>query len=76
MTLENIQKKEEVQAIIDRLERKLRKHAYQTIVKEQEDLLQEVKLKIVEKAYEMLDEKPVGFFEFVEKEILKEEIVL
>lgn len=76
MTLENIQKKEEVQAIIDRLERKLNKHAFQTIAREQEDLLQDVKLKIVEKAYVMLDEEPLGFFEFIEKEILKEEIVL
>lgn len=76
MTVEINQKKEEIQAIIDRLENKLRKNTFQTIAREQEDLLQDVKLKIVEKAYVMLDEEPMGFFEFIEKEILKEEIVL
>ncbi|WP_349346904.1 hypothetical protein [Priestia megaterium] len=75
MSVENTQKQQEVQAIIDQLEFKILKHAQQTIFKNREELMQEVKVLIVEKAYEMLDDEPMGFFEFIEKEILKEEIV-
>ncbi|MGF9893507.1 hypothetical protein ABEX78_33330 [Priestia megaterium] len=75
MSVENIQKQQEIQAIIDQLEFKMLKHAQQTIFKNREELMQEVKAVIVEKAFKMLDEEPIGFFKFIEKEILKEELV-
>lgn len=76
MSVENIQKQAEVQAIIDQLELKILKHVQQTIYKEREDLMQELKMVIVEKAYKMLDEEPPGFFEFIEREIFKKEVII
>ena len=75
MKMTDIQKKEEIQTVLNCLELKMAKHVGNTILREREDVLQDVKVKIIEKAYEMFDEEPMGFFEFIEKEILKEEIV-
>jgi len=76
MKMSESQKKEEIQAVFNHLELKLAKHVGNTILRDREDVLQDVKAKIIEKAYEMFDEEPLGFFEFIEKEILKEELVL
>jgi len=76
MSVENVQKQQEIQGIIDELEFCILKHAQQTIFKNREELTQEVKALIVEKATVMLDEEPMGFFEFIEKNILKEEVII
>jgi len=76
MSMTNIEKQEAIQAALNLLEANLAKHVANTILRDREDVLQDVKAKIIEKAYEMFDEEPMGFFDFIEKEVLKEEIVL
>ncbi|WP_456364489.1 hypothetical protein [Priestia aryabhattai] len=52
------------------------KHTQQTVFKNREELTQEIKALMVEKATVMLDEEPMGFFEYIEKNVLKEEIII
>ncbi|WP_456364975.1 hypothetical protein C1N73_34385 (plasmid) [Priestia aryabhattai] len=76
MKMSESQKKEAMQAVFKQLELKLAKHVGNTMLRDREDVLQDVNAKIIEKAYAIFDEEPLGFFEYIEKEILKEELVL
>lgn len=58
-------RKKEIEFIIDQLELKIKKHVKETIWNEQEDLSQEMKVKIIEKADDLLDEDVPGFFEYL-----------
>lgn len=51
--------------ILESLENKIRKHVKETVLDEQDDLEQVIKIKIIEKADIMLDEDVPGFIEFV-----------
>ncbi|WP_336866962.1 hypothetical protein [Peribacillus frigoritolerans] len=51
--------------ILESLELKIRKHVKETVLDERDDLAQELKIKIIEKADIMLDEDVPGFIEFV-----------
>lgn len=57
--------KEEIEMILESLEKKIRKHVKETVLDEQDDLEQVIKIKIIEKADIMLDEDVPGFIEFV-----------
>ncbi|XIH11275.1 hypothetical protein C1N87_33295 (plasmid) [Priestia aryabhattai] len=76
MCQQNVKKQQEIQGIIDELETCILKHTQQTVFKNREELTQEIKALMVEKATVMLDEEPMGFFEYIEKNVLKEEIII
>lgn len=60
-----LSRKKEIELIIDSLELKIKKHIKETVLNEQEDLSQEIKIKIIEKADVLLDEVVPGFFEYI-----------
>ena len=53
--------------IIDELKQKVKKHVYQTVLQEREDLEQEMWIKIIQYIDKMWDEDVPNFFEFVEQ---------
>lgn len=59
----------ELELIMENLELKIKKHIKQTEIKERDDLEQEMKIKIIEKLPELLDDEVPSFFEFATKEI-------
>lgn len=61
--------RKELELIMENLELKIKKNLKQTEIKERDDLAQEIKIKIIEKMPELLDEKVPSFFEFAIKEI-------
>ncbi|ECO1677997.1 hypothetical protein XO47_15335 [Listeria monocytogenes] len=65
MNNEAVKNKEEIEMILESLELKIRKHVKETVLDERDDLAQELKIKIIEKADIMLDEDVPGFIEFV-----------
>lgn len=62
-----VNRNKEIEYIIDQLELKIKKHVKETIWNEQEDLSQEIKIKIIEKADDLLNEDVPGFFEYLNK---------
>lgn len=54
---------------MENLELKIKKNLKQTEIKERDDLEQEIKIKIIEKVPELLDEEVPSFFEFAIKGI-------
>jgi len=53
--------------IIDELKHKVKKHVYQTVLQEREDLEQEMWIKIVQYIDKMWDEDVPNFFEFIDQ---------
>lgn len=58
-------KQNDTKLILDLLENQIKKHLKETVVDEREDLTQDMKIKIIEKAGILLDEKVPGFFEYI-----------
>ncbi|MFO6498189.1 MULTISPECIES: hypothetical protein [unclassified Bacillus (in: firmicutes)] len=63
----NPERNEEIEFILNQLEGKIKKHIKETVLDEREDLSQEMKLKIIEKLDNMLDEAVPSFFEYTRK---------
>ncbi len=61
--------RKELELIMENLELKIKKNLKQTEIKERDDLEQEIKIKIIEKVPELLDEEVPSFFEFAIKGI-------
>lgn len=61
----DVTRKTDMENILDQLKYKIKKHVKETVLDEQEDLKQEMIVKIIEKVDIMLDEDVPDFFEFV-----------
>lgn len=61
----DVTRKTDMENILEQLKYKIKKHVKETVLDEQEDLKQEMIVKIIEKVDIMLDEDVPDFFEFV-----------
>lgn len=65
--MKNLTDKEKIELVLESLEWKIKKHVKETILDEQDDLAQEIRIKIMEKLPELLDQEAPGFIDFTKK---------